>query len=105
LWKSDGSQLGSVAFTDETDSGWQQALFPTPIPITAGDVYVISYFAPQGHYAADNFYFAPGGPGGAGVDNGPLHALSNQEAWGETNGNGFFLFTEEGVSPPTSPRV
>jgi Domain of unknown function (DUF4082)/Bacterial Ig-like domain len=105
LWKSDGSQLGSVAFTDEKDSGWQQALFPTPIPITAGDVYVISYFAPQGDYAADNFYFAPGGPGGAGVNNGPLHALSNQEAGGEPNGNGVFLFNEEGGFPTTSLRA
>ena len=48
----------SVTFTNETISGWQEANFPTPIPVTAGTVYVVSYFSPQGHYANDNFSFA-----------------------------------------------
>ena len=51
LWTSAGTLLGSVAFSNETVSGWQQAFFLTPIQITAGTVYVVSYFAPQGNYA------------------------------------------------------
>jgi RHS repeat-associated protein len=90
LWTSDGTLLGSVTFTNETESGWQQALFPTPIPITANTTYVISYFAPQGRYAADNNYFAS-----TGVDNGQLHALSNAVA----GGNGVYHQSPTGGFP------
>src|SRR5262249_26392136 len=67
LWTTAGTLLGSVTFGSETTSGWQQALFQNPIPVTANTTYVVSYFAPQGHYAADGNYFAT-----SGVDNGPL---------------------------------
>ncbi len=90
LWTSDGMSLGSVTFTNETESGWQQALFSTPIPITANTTYVVSYFAPQGRYAADQNYFAS-----SGVDNGPLRALSNTVA----QGNGVYLYTSTGGFP------
>ena len=78
LWTSAGALLGSVTFASETTSGWQQALFENPIPVTANTTYVVSYFAPQGHYAADANYFAS-----SGVDNGPLHALERQLCRGQ----------------------
>jgi hypothetical protein len=90
LWTSSGTLLGSVTFASETSSGWQQALFPTPIPITANTTYVVSYFAPQGHYAADLNYFAS-----SGVDNGPLRALSNALA----GGNGVYRYAPTGGFP------
>jgi hypothetical protein len=93
LWTIDGTPLGSVTFANETDSGWQQALFQTPIPITADTTYVVSYFAPQGKYAADNNYFAS-----SGVDNAPLHALSDAAA----GGNGVFLQSSTGGFPTDS---
>src|SRR5262245_45988505 len=93
LWTIDGTPLGSVTFANETDSGWQQALFQTPIPITANTTYVVSYFAPQGNYAADNNYFAS-----SGVDNAPLHALSAAAA----GGNGVFLRSSTGGFPTDS---
>jgi Domain of unknown function (DUF4082)/Bacterial Ig-like domain/Bacterial Ig domain len=58
LWTSDGQSLGSVAFGGETASGWQKAAFATPIAVTAGTTYVVSYYAPQGGYAATSGYFA-----------------------------------------------
>jgi Domain of unknown function (DUF4082)/Bacterial Ig-like domain/Bacterial Ig domain len=90
LWTSTGTLLGSVTFTGETTSGWQQALFQTPIPITANTTYVVSYFAPQGNYAADSGYFAS-----SGVDNSPLHAFSNAVA----GGNGVYLYGSAGGFP------
>jgi hypothetical protein len=93
LWTSDGTLLGTVTFANETNSGWQQALFQTPIPITANTTYVVSYFAPQGNYAADNNYFAP-----SGVDHAPLHALSDADA----GGNGVFLQSSTGGFPRDS---
>lgn len=79
VWNDSGTLLGTAVFTDESASGWQTATFPDPIPVTPGMSYVVSYFAPDGHYAADNGYFA-----NSGVDNRPLHA--NQDADGQSNG-------------------
>src|SRR5262245_43211189 len=86
LWTSTGTPLGSVTFTNETESGWQQASFPTPIPIEANTTYVISYFAPQGHYAVTTNYFPS-----PFQDNPPLHALGE--------GNGFLFHGPEGGFP------
>jgi len=77
LWTIDGTLLGSVAFANETDSGWQQALFQTPIPIEANTTYVVSYSAPEGRYPEDHAYFES-----QGKDNGPLHAPRSADAGG-----------------------
>ncbi|QXJ21549.1 DUF4082 domain-containing protein [Actinomadura graeca] len=58
LWKADGTKLASTTFTDETATGWQTAMFPIAVQIDAGATYVVSYFAPNGHYAADGNFFA-----------------------------------------------
>ncbi|MGZ3578779.1 MAG: DUF4082 domain-containing protein, partial [Syntrophales bacterium] len=75
LWKTDGTLYEAVTFASETASGWQQMLFESPVPITAGTTYVASYYSPTGYYSGDSNYFASGG-----VDNGNLHALANSES-------------------------
>jgi hypothetical protein len=72
LWTAAGALLGSATFTAESASGWQQVDFATPIAVAAGQVYVASYFAPQGHYAADRPFFSL-----VGLDAPPLHALAD----------------------------
>ena len=57
LWTSTGSLLASVTFTNETATGWQQATLATPVAITANTTYVVSYYAPAGHYAVNEPYF------------------------------------------------
>ncbi len=89
LWGPDGSLLASVTFTGETASGWQTAHFSTPVAITAGAVYTVSYVAPAGHYAVNGGYFA-NGP----VTNGPLVG----EASG-TTGNGVYRYGSADVMP------
>ena len=71
LWSSAGTWLATAIFTNETESGWQEALFATPVAIVSNTVYVASYHADNGHYSADLNYFL------AGVDNPPLHALTD----------------------------
>jgi len=78
LWTLTGTRLATVTFTNESATGWQQATFSTPVPITAGTVYVASYLAPTGRYAADSNYF-----NSAGVDSPPLHALKSGQAGGD----------------------
>jgi uncharacterized protein DUF4082 len=57
LWSSTGTLLASVTFSGETASGWQQANFSSPVAVQANTMYVISYHAPVGRYAADSNYF------------------------------------------------
>ncbi|KGN40630.1 N,N-dimethylformamidase beta subunit family domain-containing protein, partial [Knoellia aerolata] len=92
LWTASGTRLASVTFGSETASGWQQALFSTPVQITAGTLYVASYFAPNGRYPGDGGFFA-----GQGVDSGLLHAPAD----GVSGGQGVYRYgTSSGF--PTS---
>ena len=79
-----------MTFSNETASGWQQALFATPVAIASNTVYVASYHANNGHYSADINYFT-----GKGVDNPPLHALTN----GVSGGNGVYAYGASSVFP------
>ena len=42
IWSSTGTLLGSVTFTGETGSGWQQQALATPLTLTANTVYTVS---------------------------------------------------------------
>jgi hypothetical protein len=90
LWNGAGQNIAKVTFTGETASGWQEADFPTPVLITPNTTYTISYFAPQGGYAADVNFFS-----NSGVDNGPLHALQS----GVDGENGVFLYSTNSQFP------
>ena len=93
LWTSTGTLLATATFTGETATGWQQVTFANPVAIAANTVYVASYYAPNGGYAADSDYFAS-----SGVTSGPLHALSNAAG----NGNGVYLYGTGGGFPTSS---
>jgi hypothetical protein len=54
LWTASGTRLASATFASETDSGWQSAEFNKPVALKAGETYVVSYYAPQGLYAASH---------------------------------------------------
>ncbi|MCG2802845.1 MAG: DUF4082 domain-containing protein, partial [Cellulomonas sp.] len=109
LWSSTGTQLRTVTFANETASGWQSATFDTPYEITAGQTYVISYLAPQGHYAVTTGAF------GADVTTGPLTAPAvgnGRYRYGSTGGfptstwqqSNYFVdvvFVRGQASPPT----
>ena len=58
LWSADGTRLASVTFTGESASGWQEALFSSPVPVEADTTYVVSYHAPNGGYAYEVAGFA-----------------------------------------------
>ncbi len=90
LWTRTGTRLGQVTFTGGTASGWQQATFATPIPVTAGTTYVASYYTPS-RYVANGAYFAT-----AATTRGPLTALQN----GTDGGNGLYRYTS---TPSTFP--
>ena len=93
VWSSTGQLLGTATFTNESNSGWQQVNFTAPIQVTANTTYIVSYFAPLGHYSADSYYFEQ-----SGADNPPVHALAN----GVDGQNGLFVYTPSPGSFPNS---
>jgi hypothetical protein len=93
LWTSGGTLLGQVRFTNETSSGWQQAIFPTPIDIDANTTYVVSFFAPIGYYSANGAYF------GSQIDNSPLHGLAS----GSSGGNGIYRYDDPTIAGQVIP--
>src|SRR5919198_1789962 len=92
LWSASGTQLASATFSGETASGWQQVSFTTPVAISANTTYVVSYYAPVGHYSVNNNFFT------SAVDNAPLHALAN----GTDGGNGVYRYRTGGGFPNSS---
>ena len=91
LWTSTGSLLASVTFTNETATGWQQATLATPVAITANTTYVVSYYAPAGHYAVNAPFFT------AAVVKPPLSALAD----GTSGGNGVYKYGTSGFPAQT----
>ncbi|MEO3807841.1 DUF4082 domain-containing protein [Sphaerisporangium sp. B11E5] len=94
LWSGTGTPLANGTFVNETASGWQTLLFDVPVDVVAGQVYVASYLAPNGHYAGDGGYFNAGP-----VDNSPLHALANGGAGGA---NGVYRYGSSSGFPTAS---
>ncbi|WP_240689916.1 DUF4082 domain-containing protein [Arthrobacter sp. PAMC25564] len=92
LWTATGTLLASVTFTGETDSGWQQAAFSTPVPISANTTYVVSYYAPNGSYSADGGYFNNA------ADTAPLHGLAS----GTDGSNGVYRYGTSTAFPTDS---
>jgi hypothetical protein len=43
IWNDTGTLLAQVTFANETAFGWQEAILPTPLQITAGVKYRVSY--------------------------------------------------------------
>lgn len=56
LWSATGEKLAEAFFNDSEMLGWQQAAFPAPVSIQEKTTYIVSYFAPSGHYAHTSSY-------------------------------------------------
>ena len=92
LWSASGERLATGTFTNETASGWQTLTFSSPVPVVAGSTYVASYYAPNGHYAADEYAFLTE------WKSGPLTALASTDQ----AGNGLFRYASGGGFPNES---
>jgi hypothetical protein len=119
LWSSTGTRLATVTFSGETATGWQTAQLSTPVAITAGTTYVVSYFAPTGNYAYTPNDFAQAttnGPLTAGTANNGRYLYGSAGgfpvySWNATNYFVDVVFTPDGSSssgtpttpPPTTP--
>ncbi|TDQ05513.1 DUF4082 domain-containing protein [Labedaea rhizosphaerae] len=84
IWNSAGARLVTGTFTGESASGWQTLNFTTPLQIRAGQTYVVSYTAPNGHYSVDAGYFTGKGAG--------IVPLTAPATGGVAGGNGVFRY-------------
>jgi hypothetical protein len=57
LWTSTGTLLATGTFTNESATGWQTMVFPSPVQISANTTYVVSYYESEGHYSVDEDLF------------------------------------------------
>ena len=71
LWTTAGTRLATATATNESSTGWQTALFATPVNVTANTTYVVSYLAPNAKYSSVSGGLA------AALDVGPLHTSAN----------------------------
>jgi hypothetical protein len=93
LWTGAGQSLATVTFHGESLSGWQVAAFATPIAVTPGQVYVVSYHTSRGHYADDDYAFTGKGAGAQQVQ-----ALAD----GVDGGNGVYQYSASSTFPTSS---
>ncbi|SFP88749.1 DUF4082 domain-containing protein, partial [Tranquillimonas alkanivorans] len=57
IWDANGNLLGAVTFTSlPGESGWQTAVFGTPIGIEADITYTVSYRTEDNYFATDSFF-------------------------------------------------
>ncbi|GAA1336907.1 hypothetical protein GCM10009660_18180 [Catellatospora bangladeshensis] len=93
LWSAGGLLLGTGTFSGESASGWQTLTFASPVVVQANTTYVVSYYAPNGHYSVTPGYFD-----GQGASYGAMRALAN----GVDGPNGVYRYGAGGGFPTTS---
>jgi probable HAF family extracellular repeat protein len=82
LWSAVGMLLATATFSSESTSGWQQVNLSSPIAITPGTTYVVSYHTNRGLYSVNNNYFT------SAHANGPLMASDSSSS----GGNGVYAY-------------
>lgn len=83
LWTTTGTRLATATFASESTSGWQTVTFAQPVAVTAGTVYVASYYTPTGYYSVNSNAFTS-----TGVDSPPLRV----PAASTVGGNGVYAY-------------
>jgi hypothetical protein len=83
LFAADGTLLSEATFGGESNTGWQEVFFNTPVAIIPNTTYIAAYFSSLGNYVGTPDYFITA------VVNGPLTALAD----GTDGPNGIFKYT------------
>jgi hypothetical protein len=91
LWNTAGTLLASATFTSETASGWQQVNLPSPVALTPGTTYIVSYFT-NDYYCEDDQYFVTA------LTSGPLTAPAS----GASGGNGVYAYASSSTFPTST---
>nr|WP_246378118.1 DUF4082 domain-containing protein [Nocardioides ginsengisegetis] len=108
LWSATGTRLATVTFAGETATGWQTATLAQPVTVTAGATYVVSYYAPQGHFSSTpgflNTAFTSGDLTARGTSNG-LYTYGTGGGFPTTATAGTNFFVDVVYAAPTITTV
>ena len=108
VWTSSGSLLGRATFAGETATGWQTATFTTPITLTAGRSYVVSYHTNVGHYlATQRFQGASKSPSylKVGTSNVGVYAYGTSSRFPKSTWNSSMYWVDLTFAPAVTPTV
>ncbi len=99
VWSMSGQRLATATFSGESSSGWQSVSLSPALAVTANTMYVVSYYAPAGHYSQDSGFFFnhPSGPpaGNNSTDSAPLHFTRSLPG----TPNGFYRYGTSSAFP------
>lgn len=82
IWNSTGTSLATVTFSNESDYGWQEARLVTPLQVTKGQVYVVSYGTTTAVYQGSAGYL------GSNISVNSLTAYATGASQNATSGSG-----------------
>ncbi|WP_347107724.1 DUF4082 domain-containing protein [Paenarthrobacter sp. S56] len=110
LWNSAGTRLAQVTFTNETATGWQTATLSSPVALSTGQTYVVSYLAPNGNYSYTSGFFNTAWTSGVFTATGPNNGLYRYGAggvmpdssWNATNYFVDVVYATPGAAPAQS---
>ena len=92
LWRADGTLLATVTFTSGLgQAGWQVATLSSPVALTAGTQYIVSYRTNDNYVATSNYFVDANDVAFDGLDNNSFWGLGGvvrvvQDGVGGTNG-------------------
>lgn len=55
LWTLSGKLIDSIVFSNVTPNSWQEALFSSPVKVSADSTYIVSYHTPGRYVSTDDY--------------------------------------------------
>jgi endonuclease/exonuclease/phosphatase family metal-dependent hydrolase len=92
LWTNSGTLLAQATVTDGRIPGWQEVTLPSPISISAGTTYVVSYYTSNGQFARDV----------SGLANAVVSGNLTAPGSASVGGNGVYVYATGGGFPASS---
>lgn len=92
LWTNSGALLAQVPVTDGRIPGWQEVALPSPVFISAGTTYVVSYYSSNGQFARDV----------NGLTSAIVSGNLTAPASASVGGNGVYVYASGGGFPANS---
>lgn len=92
LWTNSGTLLAQATVTDGRIPGWQEVTLPSPISISAGTTYVVSYYTSNGQFARDV----------NGLTNAVVSGNLTAPGSASVGGNGVYVYATGGGFPANS---
>jgi endonuclease/exonuclease/phosphatase family metal-dependent hydrolase len=92
LWTHSGTLLAQATVRDGRIPGWQEVTLPSPVPISAGTTYVVSYYTSNGQFARDV----------SGLANAVVSGNLTAPGSASVGGNGVYVYATGGGFPTSS---